>query len=73
MIKIEDRDLPITVAQKLITGVRPVNNNPLLKAMAQALTNDPEAGETVDMFSDEELREIADYLIVYCEAHINGD
>ena len=44
-----------------------------MKAFAKAVTGKDEAGETIDMFSVEELQEIADYLIVYCKAHANND
>ena len=51
MIEINDTDLPITVAQKIICGTKPANNSPLIKSMAKALSNDENAGETMDMFS----------------------
>lgn len=73
MIEIKDTDLPITVAQKIISGTKPANNSPLIKGIAKALTNDENAGETMDMFSIEEIGEIANYLMVYCESHKCGD
>lgn len=73
MIEIKDTDLPITVAQKIICGTKPANNSPLIKSMAKALCNDENAGETMDMFSIEEIEEIANYLKVYCKSHDNGD
>ena len=44
------------------------------KAAYKAFTG-KEIGETVhrDMFALEEIKEIADYLMVYYQAHINGD
>lgn len=69
MILIDNNDLPITVAEKIIKGVKPNNPTPLMKA----ITGDEDANENVDMFDLEEIKEIADYLIVYYEAHKNGD
>lgn len=73
MILIQDNDLPITAAQKIITGVKPNTSDALIKSSAKALTGNEEAGETMDMFSLDEIGEIADYLKVYCDAHKNGD
>lgn len=73
MIQIEDNDLPITVAQKIIKGVKPYKPAPAVKALATALTGDEHSVDTQDMFSLEEIKEIADYLMVYYQSHINGD
>ena len=73
MIQIEDNDLPITVAQKIIKGVKPYNPVPAVKALATALTGDEHSVDTQDMFSLEDIKEIADYLTVYCQAHKDGD
>ena len=73
MFVVNDKDLPITVAQKIISGTKPNIASAMNKALAKAFTGDPEAGETVDMFSLEEIQEISDYLRVYCESHKNGD
>ena len=73
MITINDNDLPITVAEKLIKGTRPNNPSSVMKALAQAITGDSAASETVDMFDVDELKEIANYLIIYYESHKNGD
>lgn len=73
MIQINDNDLPIEVAAKIITGQRPNTNNELSKAAAKLLTGDEKAGEYMDMFSREEILEIADYLRTYAEWHENGD
>ena len=75
MITIEDYDLPITVAQKIISGTMPYNGygSPFVKGIAKALTGDETAGETQDMFSLEEIEEIAEYLMVYVKNHQNGD
>lgn len=73
MIMIEDTDLPITVAEKIITGTRPRIDTPLTKAIAKAVTGDDTAGDTVDMFELEEIKEIADYLTAYYDNHKEGD
>lgn len=73
MIQINDNDLPVTAAEKIIKGIKPYNPTPLMKSLAKAVTGDEHAGESVDMFDLEEIKEIADYLMVYYEAHKNGD
>ena len=74
MIQINDFDLPIQVAEKIISGTKDEPASMLDKAVYKAFTG-KEIGETVhrDMFGLEEIKEIADYLIVYYEAHKNGD
>ena len=74
MIQIDEHDLPIHVAEKIISGTKEVPASMLDKAAYRAFTG-KEIGETVskDMFELEEIKEIADYLIVYYQAHINGD
>lgn len=57
MIEIKDTDLPITVAEKIITGTKPYDLAP----------------DTVDMFDLKEIKEIADHLMVYYENHKEGD
>lgn len=73
MIQIEDNDLPITVAQKIITGTKPYKPSPFMKSVTTAITGDEGAGNTQDMYSLEEIKEIADYLITYCNNHKNSD
>ena len=73
MIEIKDTDLPITAAEKIITGTKPYVSTPLTKALVRALTGDETAGDTVDMFELEEIKEIADHLMVYYESHKEGD
>ena len=73
MIEINDTDLPVTVAEKIITGTKPYAATPLTKAVVKALTGSETASDTVDMFSLEEIKEIADYLMVYYESHKEGD
>ena len=73
MIEIKDTDLPITVAEKIITGTKPHNPTMLTKMVVKALTGDEEAGDTVDMFDLKEIKEIADYLMIYYDNHKDGD
>lgn len=74
MIQIDDYDLPIQVAEKIIGGTKDVPASMLDKAAYRAFAG-KEIGKTVskDMFDLEEIKEIADYLIVYYDAHKNGD
>ena len=74
MIQIDDFDLPIQVAEKIIGGTKEMPASLLDKATFKAFTG-KELGETThrDMFDLEEIKEIADYLVVYYEAHKNGD
>lgn len=74
MIQINDDDLTIQVAEKIIRGTKKVPASMLDKAAYRAFTG-KEIGETIsrDMFELEEIKEIADYLMVYYQAHINGD
>ena len=44
-----------------------------MKSLSTAITGDENASDTQDMFGLEEIKEIADYLMVYYNAHINGD
>lgn len=73
MIQINDNDLPITVAEKIINGIKPYNPTSFIRAFAKAVTGNEYSGDTQDMFDLEEIKEIADYLMVYYEAHISGD
>lgn len=73
MIQIDNYDLPITAAQKIITGTRPSTASELAKTVAKCFTGIDGAGDTEDMFTLDEISEIADYLRVYCDTHKNGD
>ena len=81
MITIENNDLPITAAEKIIKGTKPRNEDDAMSFFLRAIFGDPKATreegkdalETVDMFSLEDIEEIARYLLTYCEAHKNGD
>jgi len=72
MIEIKDDDLPITAAAKIICGTRPVTLSPLQKAAAKAITGIEHNG-TMDMFSLDEIEEIAVYLKTFVDHHKNGD
>ena len=73
MIEINDTDLPVMVAEKIITGTKPYGGSPLIKGVAKAITGVDTAGDTVDMFDLKEIKEIADYLMVYYESHKEGE
>lgn len=70
MIQIDDFDLPIQVAEKIIGGIKEVPASMLDKAVYKTFTGE-ELGETMhrDMFDLEEIKEIAGYLMVYYDAH----
>lgn len=71
MIQINDNDMPITVAEKIINGTKPNDISEALRNATEKLFGI--RADTQDMFSLEEIKEIADYLMVYFQAHINGD
>lgn len=73
MITINDTDLPITVANKIITGTKPLNPTPISRMLARAIIGNDFDCETTDMFSNEEIKEIADYLMVFYESHKEGE
>lgn len=74
MIQIDDFDLPIQAAEKIISGTKKVPASILDKAAYRAFTGKELEGMAYrDMFELEEIKEIAGYLIVYYEAHQNGD
>lgn len=73
MIQINDNDLPITVAEKIISGTKIVELTPAMKAVRKVIiVNEKDDGE-YDMFELEEIKEIADYLMVYYNNHSQGD
>lgn len=73
MFVINDNDLPITVAEKIINGTKPYNPTPLIKAVTKAITGNEEDCNKIDMFDLDEIKEIADYLMMYYNTHKNGD
>lgn len=73
MIQIDDNDLPITAAEKIINGTKPYNRTDFMKILTKIVVGDEYACDTQDMFTLEDIKEIADYLMVYYLAHQNGD
>ena len=73
MIQINDDDLPIVVAEKIITGEKPYYCSEAQRTICKALTGNDHAGETEDMFTIDEIEEIGLYLLTYCRMHENGD
>ena len=69
MIEIKDNDLPVMVAAKIIAGTKPYVATPLTKVIIKAITENDGDSVMVDMFSRDEIKEIADYLMVYYHAH----
>lgn len=68
MIQIDDKDLPIMAAEKLITGTREMEDG-IVKTANKYLGGNGQC----DLFTVEELHEISEYLRVYCENHERGD
>ena len=73
MIQIEDNDMPIDVAKKIITGTKVVSLSPTMKKLRASLTGNEEDECTYDMFEIQEIKEIADYLLVYYNTHPHSD
>ena len=74
MIQIEDNDMPIQVAEKIISGTKDRPTTTLDKAVCRTFSEkNLEDVLSVDMFDLEEIKEIADYLMVYYQSHMNGD
>ena len=73
MFTVEDCDMPIDVAQKLIKGRKRVNKTDVQiwasKVFSKTATDSPDDDTfEADMFDTDEIREIADYLIAFCNA-----
>ena len=76
MITINDFDSPITAAQKIIHGTRKEKIGPAAferLVLGTAISEGDPLEFEKDMFELEEIKEIADYLMVYYNAHPNGD
>lgn len=71
MITINDNDLPITVAEKIINGTKPSDLSEQMKKMTEKIFG--VQSDTQDMYDLEEIKEIADYLMVYYNNHVDGD
>ena len=65
MIQIEDYDVPIEVAKKIITGTKKIQMSSTEKKLRKAYTGYDSDSYDLDMFSLEEIREIAFYLLVF--------
>lgn len=72
MIKIEDGDMPIVAAQKIITATRKNEPTEVVRNLSAVFYGDAGAYDYVDMYSVEELREIAEYLLVYVSHNSEG-
>lgn len=59
---------PIKVADMLISATYVRNKNELEKSIGKAFGNDSDT-VTEDMYSVSELRQIAEHLLIYCNAH----
>lgn len=71
MIKIEDDDIPIVAAQKIITAVRKNDPSDVTRGLSAVFYGDASAYDYVDMYSLQEIQELAEYLLVYVRAHEN--
>ena len=71
MIQIDDNDSPITAAQKIIHGTKAAPWTPASQiGYILATGKAPKEKECeLDMFSEEEIREIAEYLQTFCRFH----
>lgn len=66
MITINDNDLPIEVAAKIIKGTMPYEPTPIGEAIGRLIGKEP--SDVQDMFDLEEIREISTYLRDYYDA-----
>lgn len=73
MIQIDNTDTPIEVAQKIINGTVEVEANMVDKAMMRAFGCKEVDKIRRALFDLEELKEIAGYLLVYCNTHNEGE
>ena len=71
-IQIDNADTPIEVAQKIINGTMEVEVNMVDKAMMRAFGGKEANKIRRALFDLEELKEIAGYLLVYCNTHKEG-
>ena len=69
MIQIDDCTTPIEVAQKIINGTEKVEANIVDKAVMRTFGYEEKDTVSRNMFSLEEIKEIAGYLLLYCNAH----
>ena len=70
MITIQDNDFPVDVAAKIIRGTRPADLAEMQKrAGGWMLPDSVKDGQTMDMFTLNEIKEIAEYLMTYYNHH----
>lgn len=69
MIQIDDFDLPITAAEKIIRGTIEAELSPYMETIRKAMIVTDKDDYTEDMFTLDEIKEIADYLTIYYQAH----
>lgn len=69
MIQIDNTDTPIEVAQKIINGTMEVEANMVDKAMMRTFGCKEVDKIRRALFGLKELKEIAGYLLVYCNTH----
>lgn len=68
VIEINERDLPITIAEKLISATVERDENDVAYKLIKCLGG-TESDAAVDFLSVDDLKEIADYLYVYVNAN----
>ena len=71
MITIRDNDLPITVAEKIINGRKPSDLSEQMQRAIDKMFGSCSSEQ--DMYRLDEIKEIADYLMVYYNNHLEGD
>lgn len=70
MITIQDNDFPVDVAAKIIRGTRPADLAEMQKRVGGWMLPDSvKDGQTMDMFTLDEIKEIAEYLMTYYNHH----
>lgn len=72
MIEIQDYDEPIVVAEKLINARTKRKCGSFDKMIQKAFTGQELDEVEVDTFSDEDLKEIADHLMLYVKRQEGG-
>ena len=66
MIQIDDNDLPITVAEKLIKARKPLPDG-IGKTINKVMGGEGES----DMFTTDDLLEISEYLRIFCKYNMD--
>lgn len=76
MIQINDNDSPITAAQKIIHGIKAEPMTPARRLgfiLANGEAPKEDAVYEVDMFTVEEIRELTNYLMMWCRYRSEGN